>query len=219
MKTLLLLFTFNMCLLPLSKAQLNIELLHQLVAHSKQEYEKQQTLRSTQVVATANQEINSQQTAKLKSRYREITGRFQVLGTALLILNTSMESSQLIQQITNEQERILHYVQDDPSTLRLALSSQGELIHRAQQLARYILGLMLTIGEINQMKQSDRRIFYAQVITELKTILSISRSLANSMYYASVLKKVKSQHAFSDFINEDKRIVERILSKIKILTP
>ena len=168
MKTLLLLFTFNMCLLPLSKAQLNIELLHQLVAHSKQEYEKQQTLRSTQVVATANQEINSQQTAKLKSRYREIT---------------------------------------------------GQLIHRAQQLARYILGLMLTIGEINQMKQSDRRIFYAQVITELKTILSISRSLANSMYYASVLKKVKSQHAFSDFINEDKRIVERILSKIKILTP
>src|SRR5690606_40106744 len=82
MKTLMLLFTFNMCLLPLSKAQLNIELLHQLVAHSKQEYEKQQTLRSTQVVATANQEINSQQTAKLKSRYREITGRFQVLGTA-----------------------------------------------------------------------------------------------------------------------------------------
>src|SRR5690606_880855 len=115
-----------------------------------------------------------------------------------------MYTSKLIQHTTNEQDNIRHYVQDDASTLRLALNSQSELIQRAQQLARYILGLMLSIGEINQMKQSDRRIFYAQVITELKTILSISRSLANSMYYASVLKKVKSQHAFSDFINEDK---------------
>lgn len=219
MKNLLLIFTFNICLLQLSKAQLNIELIHQLVAHSKQEYDKQQTLRSTQIVTTTNQEINSQQTATLKSRYREINRRFQVLGTALLILNTSMESSRLVEQITKEQLRILHYVQDDPSMLILAVNAQGELIHRAQQLAKYILGLMLTIGEINQMKQSDRRIFYAHVITELKNILSISRSLANSMYYASELKKVKSQSAFSDFINEDKRIVDRILSKIKILTP
>ena len=219
MKNLLLIFTFNICLLQLSKAQLNIELIHQLVAHSKQEYDKQKTLGNTQIVSTANQEINSQQTATLKSRYREITGRLQVLGTALLIINTSMESSKLVQQIIKEQSRVLHYVQDDPSMLSLALNSQGELIQRAQQLAKYILGLMLSIGEINQMKQSDRRIFYAQVITELKNILSISRSLANSMYYASVIKKVKSQHAFSDFINEDKRIVERILSKIKILTP
>src|SRR5690606_34938118 len=99
----------------------------------------------------------------------------------------------------------------------LATNSQGELINRAQQLAKYILGLMLSIGEINQMKQSDRRILYGHIITELRNILSISRSLANSMYYASVIKKLKSQGAFSDFINEDKRIVESILSKIKIL--
>ncbi|HLT41383.1 MAG TPA: hypothetical protein VKZ95_01660, partial [Sphingobacteriaceae bacterium] len=105
------------------------------MAHSKQEYDKQKTLGRTQTVTTANQEINSQQTATLKSRYWEINRRFQVLGTALLNLNTSMESSKLVEQITKEQLRILHYVQDDPSLLILAVNAQGELIHRAQQLA------------------------------------------------------------------------------------
>jgi hypothetical protein len=219
MKTLLLFLSLSFCLQPVVKAQLNVELLHQLVEHSKQEYDKQQSLRNTQVITTTNQEINGQQTATLKSRYREITQRFQVLGTVLLSLTTSLESSQLVDQIIQEQTRIFQYVKDDPSKIILATNSQGELINRAQQLAKYILGLMLSIGEINQMKQSDRRILYGHVITELRNILSISRSLANSMYYASVIKKLKSQGAFSDFINEDKRIVESILSKIKILTP
>lgn len=219
MKTILLLFTFTLCLKNPLKAQLNVELLHQLVEHSKQEYDKQQTLRSTQTITTANQQVNSLQTANLKSRYREITQRLGLLGTVLITLSTSLESYQLVDQIIQEQTRILQHVQDDPSKILLALNAQGELITRAQQLAKYILGLMLSLGEINQMKQSDRRILYAHVITELRNILTISKTLANSMYYSSVINKVKAQGAFSDFVNQDKRIVESILSKIKILAP
>lgn len=219
MKTIVLIFTFSLCLKNPLKAQLNVELLHQLVEHSKQEYDKQQTLRNSQAITTTNQQVNSQQTSSLKSRYREITQRFGVLGTVLLTLSTSFESSELVDQIIQEQTRILQHVQDDPSKILFALNAQGELITRAQQLAKYILGLMLSLGEINQMKQSDRRILYAHVITELRIILTISRTLANSMYYSSVINKVKEQGAFSDFVNQDKRIVESILSKIKILAP
>ena len=219
MKNLLLILSLSCCLPHFSKAQLNIELLHQLVEHSKQEYDRQQSLLNTQTLSTTNQEINNQQTATLKSRYREIKGRFQVLGSVLLALNTSLESTRLVEQIIQEQARILLYVKDDPSNIILASNSQVEFINKAQQLFKYIIGLMMSFGEINQMKQSDRRILYAHIITELRNVLTISRSLANSLYYASLIKKLNSQSSFSDFINEDKRIVERILSKIKILMP
>ncbi|MCA5004044.1 hypothetical protein [Sphingobacterium bovistauri] len=219
MKTLMLIISLCLSVCYQSKAQLNVALLHQLVEHSKQEYDKQQTLRKTQLVASTNQEINTQQTASLKSRYREITQRYGVLGTVLLTLSTSIESNQIVEQIIQEQTKIFQYVQDDPSTILLALNSQREFITRAQLLAKYILGLMLSFGDLNQMKQSDRRILYAHVISELRNILSISRSLANSIYYSSYVKKLKSQEVFSDFVNQDKRIVESILSKIKILAP
>lgn len=219
MKILVLTISFSFSLCFSLKAQLNVELLHQLVEHSKQEYDRQQTLRNTQLATTTNQEINNQQTASFKSRYRDITQRLQVLGSVLITLSTSIESAQIVEQIIKEQSRILQYVQDDPSKLLLAINTQKELIDRAKGLARYIVGLLMSFGEINQMKQSDRRILYTHVLNELRNILSISRSLANAMYYSGVIKKLKSQGPFTDFINEDKRIVESIFSKIKILTP
>lgn len=219
MKTIVLIISFILSFYYPLKAQLNIELLHQLVEHSKQEYDKQQTLRNTQAITTANQQINNQQIASLKSRYRDINKRFGVLGTVLLNLSTSFESSSLVEQIIQEQSRIFQYAYNNPSKVLLAINAQGEIISKAQQLAKYILGLMLSLGEINQMKQSDRRILYAHVITELMNILSLSRTLANSMYYSSLINKLNAKGVFTDFVNQDKRIVESILSKIKFLAP
>lgn len=198
-------------------AQLNVVLLHQLVEHSKQEYNIQQTLRNTQATASSNQHINQQQTSSFKSRYRTITQRFHVLGSAMQTFATSLESAHLINEITTQHARIINLLADDPSRIPLATRAEVEIAGRASQLARYILGLMISYGEINQMKQSDRRLLYAHVITELKGILSISRSLFNSMYYASLMKKLNSNYPFAQNIQSDKRIVENILSQIKSL--
>ena len=218
MKITLLLLLCNICFYFPLKAQLNVELLHQLVEHSKEEYDRQHTLRGTQMLTTANQEVNMRQTAAFKSKFRDIQQRFQVLSQVLLALSTSTESAQLVQQITQEHTRILQQVKEDPSHILLALNAQVEISQKAQLLAKYILGLLLSLGELNQMKQSDRRILYSHVVNELKQLLTLSRSLANALYYAGVIKKLQMPQSFPVLSQNDKRIVEDILSKINQLS-
>src|SRR5690606_6289306 len=49
-------------------AQLNVELLHQLVQHSKDEYERQTTARNRQAIASANEEVNRSKMDALKQK-------------------------------------------------------------------------------------------------------------------------------------------------------
>jgi len=198
-------------------AQLNVLLLHQLVEHSKQEYNIQQTLRTTQAITSSNQQINNQKTASLKNTYRTITQRFQLIGTALQTVTTSIESVRLTNEIIDQHNRIINVLKDDPTKIPLVIQAELELVGKARQIARFILGIMVSYGEINQMKQSDRRLLYAHVITELKNILSISKSLHNSIYYTSLMKKLNSKHPFAENLNSDKRIVENILSQLKTI--
>src|SRR5690606_4764382 len=79
-----------------ANAQLNVELLHQLVEHSKDEYDRQITARNRQALTSANEEVNREESAKLKTRYRELHSRFQVLGTALQGLSMGLESAPIV---------------------------------------------------------------------------------------------------------------------------
>jgi len=185
------------------------------VEHSKQEYDIQQTLRHTQTITSSNQEIINQQTSNFKNQYRAINQRFQVLGAVMQALATSLESVDLVNKIIHQQNRIAQALENDQSKILLAVQSEVEILGRAHKLARYVLGLMISYGDINQMKQSDRRILYAHVITELKSILNISTSLYNSIYYASLMKKLNSKYPFVENILADKTIVENILAQLK----
>src|SRR3546814_18236554 len=64
-------------------AQLNVELLHQLVQHSKDEYNRQQTARNRQALPSANEEVNRSNMGDLKQKYRTLPSRFQTIGLAI----------------------------------------------------------------------------------------------------------------------------------------
>lgn len=194
-------------------AQLNVELLHQLVAHSKEEYDLQLTARNNQALNAANQEINTDQSSRYKERYRDLTQRFTVISAALQVLNSSVESAALVQQIIDEHKRIIELISADPKYLPLVIPVEKEIFDKAKLLARYILGLMLSASELNYMKQSDRRVLYEHVIHELREILSASKGLSKSLYYSALLKKLTAKPL--DFYHKDKEIAERILNSIK----
>ena len=196
-----------------AKAQLNIELLHQLVAHSKDEYDHQITARDKQAITTANQQVNTQLTSVFKKRYNEISQRFIVISYALQTINSSIESALLVQQIIDEHHKIMELLWADPQYIALVIPAEKEILHKAKLLARYILGLMLSAGELNYMKQSDRRVLYDHLTLELRGILSTTRGLTKSLYYSAMLQKIKGKPM--DFIKKDKQIAERILNEVK----
>src|SRR5690606_4176870 len=140
--TLLLLITLTK-----ANAQLNVELLHQLVAHSKDEYDRQITARNRQAITTANEEVNREETSKLKTRYRELHSRFQVLGTALQGLSMCLESAPIVTEIINQQKRIIGIVSTHPEFMLLAIDAERDMAEKAVQLARYLTGLFISIGD------------------------------------------------------------------------
>ncbi|MBD1424041.1 hypothetical protein [Sphingobacterium arenae] len=202
-----------------ANAQLNVELLHQLVEHSKDEYDRQVTARNRQAVTTANETVNRGETSRLKDRYRQLHSRFQTLGMALQSLSIGIESAPVVTEIINQQNRIVDIVSAHPEFLPLAIDAERDMAGKAIQLARYLTGLFISIGDLNQMKASDRRILYGHVLQELRLIAGASRGLANTMYYSTRKKMLESLNPFADFINEDKRIVDNILRQLEEFKP
>lgn len=195
--------------------QLNVQLLHQLVAESKSEYSRQEDARKRQATVSANEVSNRSETSKLKANYREIKSRFHSVGTMISAVRIGTDAIPIINDIVGQQQRIVSLAASDPVLIAIAYETQEALVERSYRLSNYLYGLVLSAGDLNQMKASDRSILFNYVITELRQIAGTSRGLAQSMYNASI--SPGKLNPFTEYINRDKQLVEDILQNASIL--
>ncbi|RZJ92805.1 MAG: hypothetical protein EOO20_00380 [Chryseobacterium sp.] len=193
-------------------SQLNVQLLHQLVAESKSEYGRQQEARNKQAVASANEEVNRSQMSRLKIKYRELQKRFHTVGLAIDAAQIGLEASPIVSEIIRQQQIIFQQASDDPILVALAIQAETDMAERAKLLVNYIVALAVSIGDINQMKASDRKILFSHALTELRPIEGASKGLAMSMMHAN---RKNSDNPFTEFINEDKRMVDDIIRNLE----
>lgn len=194
--------------------QLNVELLHQLVGESKSEYDRQEPAKNKQAVASANEEVNKTQMSNLKTKYRELQNRFHTVGLAIDAAQIGIEASPVVSEIIRQQRIIYELAGNNPALIALAVQTEKDFADRARMLANYIAGLALSLGDIDQMKSSDRKILFSHALTELRLLEGASRGLAISMLQAS---RRLSTNPFSDFVNQDKRLVDDIIRNAAIL--
>lgn len=194
--------------------QLNVELIHQLVAESKSEHSRQDQAKNKQAITSANEEINKTQMSRLKTKYRELQSRFHTVGLAIDAAQIGLEASPVISEIIRQQSIIYQLASDNPILIALAFQTEMDLADRARMLANYIAGLALSIGDINQMKASDRKILFSHALTELRLIEGASKGLAAAMLQA---RRKRSLNLFADFIEQDKRLVDDIIRNAAIL--
>ncbi|NQD70005.1 hypothetical protein HP439_04620 [Sphingobacterium shayense] len=195
-------------------AQLNAELLHQLVEHSKDEHTRQVTARNKQAVTSAQEEVNSHKTADLKAGYTLLESRFKTLQQALQVLSLGLESAPIARDIARQQQRVIDLAAAHPELLIIALTAQKEIGVQASLLTRFLLGLFISAGDLNQMKDSDRRILYSYAVNELRALAASIRTLAKTME-ASVYKKDQNSSSFGEFINIDIPIADQVLQREK----
>lgn len=200
-----------------SYAQLNVGLLHQLVGDSKTEHGKQSDARDRQAESTTNEEANKNLMIRLKDKYRDVQSRFRTLGLAIDAAQIGLEAYPLISDIAKSQGIIYDLCMDDPALSVLTIQAEMDMGDRAYSLLNFLYGLTLSMEDINQMKQSDRKMLFSHVLTELRLISGASRGLVVSLQYSSKKKVLKGLNPFSDFINTDKKLVDEILRKKDIL--
>lgn len=211
-------FFFALILFSLSShAQLNVTLLHQLVENSKTEHGKQIDARDRQVVASANEEVNKTLMVRLKDTYRDIHSRFTTLSLAIDASQVGIEAYPIINDISQSQETIFRLCKDDPVLSILAIQAEMDMGNKAHSLLNFLYGIALSASDINQMKQSDRKMLFSHVLTELRQIVGASRGLAATLSYANRKKALEAVNPFSDFINTDKALVESILQRKGVL--
>jgi len=194
--------------------QLNVELIHQLVAESKSEHSRQDEAKNKQAVTSANEEVNRAEMSKLKTKYRELQRRFHTVGLAIDAAQIGLEASPVVSEIIRQQTIIYQLASDNPILIALAFQTEKDLADRARMLANYIAGLALSIGDINQMKASDRKILFSHALTELRLIEGASRGLAAAMMQTTYKRGL---NPFADFIDQDKRLVDDIIRNASIL--
>lgn len=195
-------------------AQINVQLLHQLVNESKEEHSRQEGAKNKQTVTTANEEVNKSQMAKLKDRYRQLKSRFHTLGVIVDAAQIGIQAGPILSEIIQQQSIIYNQAARNPVLITLAIDAERDLAQRSKMLINYLFGLVITVGDINQMKASDRKILFNHVLTELRLIAGTSKGLAANMLYAN---RKESTNPFYGFINEDKRLVDDIIRKAAIL--
>jgi len=191
--------------------------MHQLIDQSKDEHTQQVNARNNQATVNANEVANLTLLEKLKNMYRTLQQRYNTLGTAINIAEIGIYATPVVEQIINYQGQIVTLAQKNPAGAALGLETEIEFAEKAEALARYVTGLTLSIGDVNQMKASDRKLLFDYVIQQLSKIQELSANMVNILTYSNLSTLLRSINPFQGFIDQDKSMVESIIQNAKYL--
>ncbi|RZA03381.1 MAG: hypothetical protein EOO68_09205 [Moraxellaceae bacterium] len=196
---------------------LNIPGIHQLVSASQSENKLQVNARNKQATVSANEQVNLTLLAKLKSTYRELQQRYNTLGTAINLADIGIYAGPMLSRIVSNQAQIVRLVQKNPALLAIGYQSELQFAIQAKDLMGYVTGLTLSLGDVNQMKASDRKMLFDYVISELSNIQNLSGNMLSMMQYSNLASLLKAANPFQNFIDADVNISKEIIQNAKYL--
>jgi hypothetical protein len=196
---------------------LDIVGIHQLVSESQSENKLQVSARNKQATVSANEQANLTLLSKVKATYRELQQRYNTLGTAINLADIGIYASPMVSRIISSQAQIIQLVQKNPALLAIGYQSEIQFAMQAKDLIGYVTGLTLSLGDINQMKASDRKMLFDYVISELSNIQNLSGNMLSMMQYSNLASLLKAANPFQNFIDADINIGKDIIQNAKYL--
>jgi hypothetical protein len=191
--------------------------MYQLINESQTEHKAQVDARNQQALNTANEQANLTLLEKLKNVYRTIQQRYNLLGTAITVVDVRLQAEPMVTQIVNYQGQIIAFAEKNPAIIALGYQTEIQFAEKAESLLGYIAGLILSIGDVNQMKASDRKMLFDYVIFQLSRIQELSGNMLNLLQYNNLASVLKALNPFQSFINQDKSIATSIIQNAKYL--
>src|ERR1700761_4003251 len=149
--------------------------------------------------------------------YRTLQNRYNTLGTAINIADIGIYATPEVKQIVSYQAQIIGLVEKNPAIAFLGYQTEIEFVEKAEGLIGYITGLTLSIGDVNQMKASDRKLLFDYVLRQLSQLQELSGSLVNTLTYSNLNTLLRSVNPFQDYVDADKAMANNILQNAKYL--
>ncbi|QEM03686.1 hypothetical protein DIU31_009230 [Mucilaginibacter rubeus] len=199
------------------KNALDLPGMYQLINESQDEHSRQVAAKNQQAVNTANEQANETLLDKLKGVYRTIQNRYNALGTLISAADVGIYAVPVINRIVNNQQQIIALAQKNPAIIPLSYHTEVEFAEKAEALSGYVAGLILSYGDVNQMKQSDRKLLVDYIIQQLSRIQELSGNLLNLLQYSNLASVLKSVNPFQTWVDQDKSMVNNILQNAKYL--
>ena len=196
---------------------LDIAGIHQLISQSKAEHNKQVDAKNKQAVVTADEQANLTLIGKMQRLYRTLQNRYNTLGTAINLADIGITATPLVRHIVANQAQVIQLVEKNPAIAFLGLQTEIEFVEKAEALVGYVTGLTLSLGDVNQMKASDRKLLFDYVIVQLSIIQELSGNLVNTLSYSNLSTLLRSINPFQNFIDEDKNLAEDMIKNAKYL--
>jgi hypothetical protein len=196
---------------------LDIVGIHQEVDESTAENKQQVNARNQQALATANEQANLTLLDKLKGLYRTLQQRYNTLGTAISVADLGLYATPVVKQIVSYQGQIIALAEKNPVLIAVGYQSEIQFALQAEDLMGYVAGLILSYGDINQMKASDRKILFDYVLFQLSNIQQLSGNMVNMMQYSSLSSLLRAANPFQNFIDADVGMAKSIIQNAKYL--
>ena len=201
--------------LGLGAAQVNVALLHQLVEESKSEYNLQKDAKANQGRNAVNEEVNKNLVNSVKEKYRVVQERFAKLSIVIDVFGIGATAEPLVNSIIDNQQQILFYCSQNPELVLFAVETEKIFVQRSYSLLNYLVGLSASIGEVNQMKVSERRILFQHIIDELREINGLSYTVSKSLQ--NHIQRKRGINPYLAYVAAERALVEEIIQNAKIL--
>lgn len=212
---LLIVFLFS---LHLSKAQnyISYYLIHVGVDHTLKEHKRQVKIRNNQAIVGVEEEANRRSMSRFNQKYKQAKERLNKLGLLIDGAFMGVQAYPILNTIIRTQGDIYSEVQSAPYLIPVAIQSEIEFVDKARSVIMFLTGLVLTYGDINQMKAGDRKMLLNHAIDELYVLDAITSNLLNTIRnikFAQMLKRAE----FDGWVNREKDIINDIITNAKNL--
>jgi hypothetical protein len=218
MKIIITLFAFCFSLPAFAQVStIDVVGMHQLIDESKSEHQLQVNAKNQQAVNTANEQANLTLLGKMKNMYRTLQQRYNTLGTVINIADIGIYATPMVEHIIDYQGQIVQLVEKNPAVAFLGYQTEIEFVEKAEALSRYVAGLTLSLGDVNQMKASDRKLLFDYVLSELSSIQNLSGNMLSLLQYSNLSSALRALNPFQSYIDQDKSMINNILNNAKYL--
>lgn len=191
-------------------------LIHVGVDHTLKENVRQKDMKSKQLQVSTLEVNNTNSTNNFKEKYKRVKERLNKLSLLLDGFFLTAEAYPTLQQIIDTQKEIYQECKDNPVLIPLSIESEVVFVDKAQMLIRFIAGLILTYGDINQMKSGDRKMLLNHAIDQLDKLNAHAFTLLANIRNYKYTFLIKKQ-GFEDWINRDKEIITDIINNAKTI--
>ncbi len=184
------------------------------IRHSMEENGRQKEMKNRETLNLATENQNRKQWNKFRGATVKIQDRLRFVDFALQALPTGYAISQEAAKIKKNEDQIIAELKTAPYALVVALPGQVKFVDDLQMTVRFLTGIVVSYGAINQMEKAERKILLDYALDEVKNLES--QSYYTLFLIRELRRKIEYKKALLQYyVNRDRQVVRDIMGGIK----